>query len=207
MHRNNRFIGINLKLLIPFLPFILFSVVFIIGLLIGNIVVGKFELLNEFASSSFNSFISVRQNGNIASVVYNSFIRTVPIYLCIFLMGTSIIGSVCTPFLLCAFGFNYGLISGYLYTAFKLEGIMFNCLILMPPTLIILFGLVLLSKEAFRFSISLANICIKLNKPINIYSDFKTYCIKGLTTLISAFVGIIFDVCLSYLFINYFNFS
>lgn len=207
MHRNNRFIGISLKSLLPFLPFILFSVVFIIGMLVGNIVVGKFELLNEFASNSFSTFISVRQDGNIFNVILDSFIRTVPIYLCIFLMGTSIIGSVCTPFLLCAFGFNYGLVSGYLYTAFKLEGIMFNCLILMPPTLVILFGLVLLCKEAFKFSVGLANICIRLNKPINIYSNFKDYCIKGVTTLISAFAGIVFDVCLSYLFINYFIFS
>ena len=57
--------------------------------------------------------------------------------------------------MICYCGFDYGICTGYLYSNYLLQGIAFNSLILIPCTLISIFGYLLLSREAFYFSLQL----------------------------------------------------
>lgn len=207
MYKNKRFKQLNLNGIMPFLPVIGFSLIFIIGLLAGSILVGKFHNLYEYSGSVIREFLTIRQDLNFLQIAYHSAICCFPVYLFTFVLGTSFVGCVAIPILVLFVGIIYGLISGNLYMSHQLEGIMFNGLILLPMVLAMLFGLFLLSKEAFFFSVRLANICINTNKPINIYTDFKIYCIKSISTLLGLFISIVFDICLSSLFISYFNFT
>ena len=206
MYRKKRIFQLNLSGISPHLPFLIFCLVFIVGVLLGNLFVGKFEYFNGLAVKSFNDFYTARQGADWPMMIKNSFYNILPPYLIIFLLGTSIVGCVCAPSVLFILGIRFGLISGHLYITYKLNGIIFNCLILIPWQLIMLFGLILLTKEAFGFSKTLSGVCIRSNKPVNVYSSFKNYSIKSAITLIAAVISVIFDIGMSSLFMGYFTF-
>ena len=206
MHRNNRVFNLNYSKITPYIPFIVFTLIFAVGVLIGNLLVGKLVYFNKLATNIFSDFLLIRKSGELFNIIKDSLISIFSPYLILFLLGTSVIGSICTPIVIMLVGAKFGLISGYLYMLNSLNGIMFNALILIPSNLIMLFGLILLTNEAFMFSRVLSGVCVRLNKPVNIYSNFKGYCIKSAITLIAAFLSVVFDIGMSSLFINFFNF-
>lgn len=205
MHRTKSIFTLNISNIAPYIPFIFFTVIFVIGVLIGCLSVGNFESLISYASDEITEFISLRKNSGFYELLKSSVFSVFSIYIVLFLCGTSVVGCVVSPFVLLYKGFTYGCLSGYLYFTYKLEGIMLNSLLIIPSVLISVFGLIILGKEAFSFSYLLSGICIKSNKPINIYAQFKIYCIKSLTTLIAAVISVIFDLGMSVLFLNFFN--
>ncbi len=206
MRRTKSIFSLNLSTISPYLPFIIFSTVFALGVLIGNIAVGRFDVLITYSSETITDFILARNEFNFYTAFKSSAFAVFPMYVIIFLCGTSVVGCVASPIALLYKGFGYGCLSGYLYFTYKLEGIMFNALLLIPSTLTTAFGLVLLAKESFAFSYLLSGICIKSNRPVNVYSNFKMYCTRSLVTVIAALVAVVFDLGMSALFINFFNF-
>lgn len=206
MQRKSRVISFNLKYFASYLPFIIFVAVYLIGVLIGNLVVGNVAFVKDYASEAFDSFYQIRRECVWYDVLRDSAFNILPVFVLVFVLGTSVIGCVCSPAILLGLGVRNGLITGYLYFTYKLEGIMFNCLILLPSILIMLFGVVLLSLEAFNFSCIISKVCIKSEMSANVYMHFKSYCVKSGTTLIVAAISIICDVLLSNLFISFFAF-
>lgn len=204
--RRSKIFTINLKDLKPHLPIILCFSVFIIGLVLGSLFVGNFDYAKEYFSSSLEHRTDIRIEGNITNIFFDSFKGVIPLYLFVFLFGTSVVGCAMSPLILLWYGFSYGSISGILYSSYDLEGIMCNAIIFIPSVLFCAFGLSLLVRDAVSFSYLLSGICIKANKPINIYSNFKSYCLRGIISFIFAVVSIVFDVVMSSLFIKYFNF-
>ncbi len=205
MQRKSRIIRFNIKDFTSYLPFIIFVVLYLIGVLIGNLTVGNFNLIKDYTQETFNSFLLIRTEGLWYNVLRDAAFNILPVFVLIYLSGTSVIGCICAPLLVFIAGLKYGFITGYLYFTYKLEGIMFNCLILLPSVLIMLFGIVVLCMEAFSFSCVISNICIKSEKSTNVYLHFKSYCIKSATTLIAAVFSILCDVLLSNLFVGFFN--
>ena len=206
MQRKSRLINLNFKNFTLYLPFVIFVAVYLIGVLIGNMIVGNFDFIKDYAEEAFNAFYLIRKDYLWLNVLRDATFNILPIFVIVFVLGTSVIGCVCSPLILLVHGIRQGLITGYLYFSYKLEGIMFNCLILLPSILIALFGIVLLSLEAFNFSCIISKVCIKSETSANVYMHFKTYCVKSGTTLIAAVISIICDVLLSNLFIGFFNF-
>lgn len=190
----------------PYLPFIILSLVFVLGVFLGSILVCKVDLLNEFAADKLNEIYLVRSERNFLTILRDSVLSIIPFYIFLFICGTSVIGAAITPIMLLYKGFIYGLLSGYLYSAFKLEGIMFSAFILLPVTIVSVFGLLLLAKESIFFSYLMAGICIKSNKPLNLYTNFKSFCINSGLILILGLFAVLLDVGLSTLFVGYFNF-
>ena len=205
MYRNKRLLTLNISSLTPYLPFIIFSILYLVGVLLGSLLI-RFHIGTDIAVNLFDDFYSVRQTLKFYNIIKNSVFNTFIPFIIIFIFGTSIVGCVFIPILLTVIGMKFGILVGYLYATYKLNGIMFSGLILLPLTIVALFGMVLLSIEAFKFSKMLSSICIMSNKPVNIYSSFRIYCVKGSITLISALVSVILDVCMTSLFINYFSF-
>ena len=206
MQRNKMIFNVNLRDVSLYLPFILFSLLFLVGVLIGNLTVGNFDFIKVYTDETFRSFLSVRKEGVWFNVLGDSAFSLLPVFVLIFLSGTSVIGSIVSPLLLFIQGLKYGFISGYLYFTYSLNGIIFNCLILLPCGVVSLLGLIVLCIESFNFSIIISKICIRSEKTINTYLHFKSYCIKSSATLISAVLGIICDMLFSYLFIGFFDF-
>ena len=205
MYRNKRLLTINFSRLTPYLPFIIFSILYLVGVLLGSLLI-RFHIGTDIAVNLFDDFYSIRQSLKFYNIIKNSVFNTFVPFIIIFISGTSIVGCVFIPIVLTVIGMKFGILVGYLYATYKLNGIMFSSFILLPLTIVALFGMVLLSIEAFKFSKMLSSICIMSNKPINIYLAFRIYCVKGSITLISALVSVVLDVCMTSLFINYFSF-
>lgn len=205
MQRKKMF-TLNLSGIAPDLPFLIFSAVFLIGVILGCLLVGRLDSVLGDVTDRFNSFFNIRNNDGFLSILKNSALSVLPYYIFIFLCGTSVIGCVITPIILLVYGFSYGSFAGYLYFTYKLDGIMFNVLVLIPSVLICVVGMLLLTREAFSFSKLLSGICIKSNKPVNIYSNFKHYSIKSLIFIIFAVVSVFFDIGMSLMFIDFFEF-
>ena len=205
MQRKNT-LTVNLNAIKPHLQFIILAIFFIIGIVIGSLFVGRFESLVAFFEDKVVSFYEIRKSFNFLTVFSNSLLNAMPYYLVVFLCGTSIIGCAVTPIVLILKGFFFGAFSGYMYFTYRLDGIMFNALLLIPTGVVCAFGLLLLAKESFSFSYLLSSICIKSGKTANIYSNFKTYCIKGLICSIFAVIAVFIDIGLSALFTGFFDF-
>lgn len=206
MHRTKSIFTLNLKSVAPYLPFLIFSALFLLGVLVGNLTIGRFDGLINQTAETLSEFVSIRREYNFYTVLKSSVIFIFPIYLVIFLCGTSVIGCIASPLVLICKGFEYGCLSGYLCFTYRLEGIMFNAFLLIPYTLTSALGLVLLSKEAFSFSYLLSGICIKSNKPVNVYSNFKVYCTRSAITVVTALIAVLLDLGMSALFISFFDF-
>lgn len=205
MQRKKMF-TLNLSGIAPDLSFLIFSAIFLVGIILGCLLVGRFDSVLNDATDKFNSFFDIRHNDGFLNIFKNSVMTVLPYYIFIFLCGTSVIGCVITPLILLIYGFSYGGFAGYLYFTYKLDGIMFNVLVLIPSVLISVVGMLLLTREAFSFSKLLSGICIKSNKPVNIYTNFKHYSVKSLIFLIFTAVSVIFDIGMSLLFIDFFEF-
>ena len=206
MYRKNSVYHLKLNNIKPYLPFAIFALLFLFGILIGAVLVGRVRTYSEFSLKAFEEFYGLRSSSNFYLILKDSVLKNFLPYIALFLFGTSIVGFVFIPIIITALGFNFGLLTGYLYITHNLNGIMFTGLILLPSAIVFLFGVILLSIEAFHFSKTLSSICIRSNKPINIYSEFKIYSIKSAVTLFAPLVSVILDVGMASLFIKYFNF-
>lgn len=204
--RRSKTFTVDLKTLKPHLPIIICFSVFVIGIVLGSVLVGSFDYVKDFFAGKLELNTNIRLSKDITKIFLDSLKDVFPYYILVFLLGTSVVGSALSPAVLLWYGFCYGSLSGILYSSYALEGIMCNAIIYIPSVLFCAFGLSVLVRDAVSFSYLLSGICIKANKPVNIYSNFKNYCIRGLTTLIFAVVSVVFDVVMSLLFINYFNF-
>lgn len=206
MQRTKRVFNLNLKDFSLYFPFIIFALLFLIGVLVGNLTVGNFDFIKGYTKETFQSFLSIRKESVWYNILGDAVFKLLPVYVLIFLSGTSVIGSVFSPLILFAFGLKYGFVTGYLYFTYSLNGIIFNCLILLPCVVISLLGIIILCIESFNFSLVISKICIRSEKTMNVYLHFKSYCIKSSSTLISAGLAIICDILFSYLFIGFFDF-
>lgn len=206
MYRKTSVFNFSLNNIKPYLPFSIFSLIFLVGILIGSVLVGRVRGYFDFSCGIFEDIYNLRSSASFYPIIKDSLLKIFLPYIALFLFGTSIVGFVFIPVIVATLGLRFGLLTGYLYITHNLNGIMFTGLILLPSATVFLFGVVLLSIEAFHFSKTLSTICIKSNKPINIYSEFKVYSIKSVATLVAALVSVILDVGMASLFINYFNF-
>lgn len=206
MYRSKRVFNINLNKAVPYLPFIVFTSLFLLGVLLGAIFVGRFNTYHDLALNQFEGFYEIRKTFDTFAIVKeSSFCIFVP-FIVMFLFGTSIVGFVFIPIILAILGIRFGFLTGYLYITYKLNGIMFSSLILLPSTIVALFGINLLCIEAFHFSKTLSTICINSNRTVNMYNSFKTYCIRSATVLVAPVISVILDVGMTSLFINFFTF-
>lgn len=206
MQRNNRVFSLSIKNFSLYFPFILFVVLFLVGILIGNLTVGNFEFIKEYTEETFKSFLEIRKERTWFMILGDASYNVLPVFVLIFLSGTSVIGCICSPLILFSFGLKYGFITGYLYFTYQLDGVMFNCLIMLPCVVITLLGLVILCIESFNFSLIISKVCIRTERTTNVYMHFKNYCIKSSATLISIAVAAICDILLTNLFISFFDF-
>ncbi len=203
--QRKRTVYLNFNAIKPHLPIIICFSVFGLGVLLGCLLVGNIGFFKEYFSEQLTAFKAVRAEKVLTDILIDSFKNVFPLYLLVFLVGTSVVGCALAPLIVLWYGFSYGGISGILYSSYGLEGIMFNALIYIPPVLLCAFGLAILLKNAISFSYLLSGICIRLNKPVNIYSNFKEYCLRGAVTLFAALASLLFDTAMSALFIGYFS--
>ena len=185
---------------------IILAICFVVGIIVGVLAIGNSEALLNIAKSDFDSYLTLRRNSSFGNIFFSSFLSVLPYALLIFLCGTSIVGIALTPLSVMYRGFCYGLTAAYLYNTMSLQGIAFNSLILIPTTLIAVFGYLTCGREAVNFSINLAKISMPNGQAVSIYNDFRLYCKRSLIYFIFYIASALLDAIMCGSFIKFFNF-
>ena len=186
---------------------LIFLSLFISGLIIGLLVIKKdVASINNVLSSIFeNYFIEKGKN----EFLY-CFINNVSIYIIlpvtIFILGLSAVGIPIILLFPVISGTALGIIIGFLYSAYYLQGLGYAAVVIIPAASIIIATFlkcciegVFMSLEIF-FSITTKN---QNKKNIN---EFKEYCLKFLLFLIPFFVAALINAICFKLFGNLFLF-
>lgn len=179
---------------------------YIVGIAVGVFWVRSNSTVVNIASDLFSKYISQRSDRALYQIFFSSFLSVLPFAVIIFLCGTSFVGIALTPLAICYRGFYYGILAGYLYYQYSLKGIAFNSLLLIPCTVISVFGLIFFGKSAFGFSLYLAKVSLPQSKPVGIYSTFKDYCKKSMYILLVFVFSSMLDAVLSKSFLSFFAF-
>ncbi len=186
------------------------SVIILLFLSVISILGGSLSLRNPsvaaFAKDEFTAFVSERADIKFFKALLSSLLVSIKLPIISFLCGTSVLGTVISPLVLFYAGFRYGCISGYVYSIFGLSGIVFNLFVLLLPSLLLLFSLLISARECVDFSRLIASLCIRQTRPINLYNNFHTFCIRHLVLLLPIVLSALSDIALFNLFEKYFNF-
>lgn len=186
-------------------PFLTLLFIALVCLLVGVLSVGNPDVYSATAED-FSSYLSIRQNNTFIMSFVFALICISKYPVVSFLCGTSVLGLVISPISLGLASYRYGLIAGFIYTEYGLNGIVFNLFALLLPSLVYLFGLLLMSRECIGFSRLVASMCVKGTRPVNLFEPFKLYCIHSLFLFLIVLLSTFIDITLFGLFENYFSF-
>ncbi len=157
---------------------ILFLLTFalVAGIVAGTATVVRLENIQSITKSLLVKFVDVREDKPFMYVLLNSFLSSLLYTVAVFVSGASMLGVVVVPFVVLVRGFAYGGLLSYLYMTYALKGIAFNAIIVIPPAIIFLIGLLFAAREAVGFSLKIARLSLPHSSPSSLYVDFKMYC-------------------------------
>ena len=184
---------------------IIFSLLFIFGLLSGILFYGKNEFLNKLTQNVFSLFLESRSDMVFLSVFLDSFFSSLLLLLVVFGFGTSLIGVITIPLSLFGFAFIYGSIISFLYSEYGLKGVAFHTVIILPSFIILIITLIISSIHSTRFSILLAKQTLPTAIPIDISFNFKKYLSRFVLYIFIILFSAIADALISSNFLNEFS--
>ncbi len=170
---------------------------YIIGVIIGAVLIKTSDRALLKAEALYSSFINVRTNKSFSSIFGAAIMEWLPFMLILFVCGTCIVGMVIMPIFICYKGFCYGALAGYIYSCFAFSGIVFVLLLIIPGTLIGAFGLFLAGKRSFSFSLILAKSVLPRSREYSMYNVLTHYCKEFVYLLLVAFLAALTDAALS----------
>lgn len=176
----NRFFNYFIKNYILIILCTLYFAGFIVGIFANQ----KSEEFEGRSLAELQQIISVGDSGGFFDTAFDIFFKSSLTAVAVFIVGTTAFGVVLTPIILGIKGMLYGGLAGILYCEYRLSGIAFFTLIVMPSAFILLFAYLLASIEAFTFSLMLARLTFPNSRPLNLSADFKGYCIKFFVVLL-----------------------
>ena len=179
---------------------------YVLGIVLGVVCTTKSTKVLEIARSDFSSYLTGRNGMPFFNGVLGNFFELLPMCLVIFICGTSVVGVVLIPIAVCYCGFEYGIVTAFLYRQYLLQGIAFNSLILIPSTLLAILGYILLSKEAFGFSIQLLKASMPGFTNQDFYLGLKGYSKHFFIIIFVFLLSALADSLLSLAFLGFFNF-
>ncbi len=186
--------------------FILLCVLFIAGITVGSLMFSKNVWLTNIAELYFNHYTTVHTGSNIFKKILICFVSYLLVLTLYFLSGTSMLGVAVTPFITVWQGIIFGTVSSYLYQSHGLNGIAFNAMILIPPSIIFTICCFFAARYAIDFSLDVAKLTLPRSKPASLYINFKIYCGKYLIFIAISLLCSIIDIILNLLFFKFFNF-
>jgi len=182
---------------------IFLSFCFLLGFLAGVLIFKTKNTSGGYYSNEFTELYN-KLNGGFLSAVICSFLNQLPFAAAIFLSGTCMVGAVLVPAIAAVRGATYGMIMAYTYFAYNLKGVVFNLLILIPSAVVAAISVILASREALGFSLSLARLAFPDTKKPHIEQDFKLYCIRQLFVLLFFLTSALIQGLMSASFISFF---
>ena len=178
----------------------------LLGFLVGVLIFKSKNTSDGYYSKEFAELFNGLKGGFISAAL-NSFLQQLPFAAAIFLSGTCMVGAVLVPAVSAVRGATYGMMIAYVYFTYSLKGIVFNLLILVAPMVISSIAVILSSREALGFSLSLARLAFPDAKKPRIEQDFKLYCVRQLFVLVFFLTSALTEGLMAASFISFFNFS
>ena len=174
----------------------------VFGLCLGIGALNNKESL-KLVEDMFDGFLKSRKSSTFLLVLISSFLSQCIWLLVSFLCGTNLFG---VPFIYLSLvlkGMGLASICAYLYTIYKLQGVGFYSLIILPKDIISCLMIILSSKASLMFSRKLYS-SIKTGG----YSqrDLKLFANKIYLLIMVAFVVALIDATMTYVFIDLFKF-
>ncbi len=189
------------------LKFIIFSFLFIIGIVFGVVFSSENTVFKSFVKYYFDWYLSVRTESNAIRLFFVSFFSYALADILLFLFGTSILGIVLIPINIASLGVILGGFLSYSYSYLSLKGIAFNAIIFIPPMAVFSILYILLSKYSFNFSLILSKTIFSREKAVLIYNDFALFYRKHIIMICFCLPVSLLDILLCILFIGLFNFK
>lgn len=185
---------------------LLFVIVFFsLGIILGNFVFIKNDLLINFSNNYLIDFFDNRIDSNFINIVINSIFKSLLIFIIIFAFGSSIFGLIFIPIIIFSLGVIYSSISAILYSEYLLKGIAFHSVIILPSAAILFVGILFCAKESIEFSYKIAELTFKKNSSYNLSNDFKYFCGKNILFLLFVVISSFVDGLISSSFLKSFN--
>lgn len=185
---------------------LLFSLLFVIGVISGTILFINNSFVSSLAKSSFTDYFAVRRNSAFLKIIVSSFFSSVYSFLIAYFCGSSLLGVLAVPILIFVEGGTVGALISYVYYTYSIKGIAYNAIILLPHTVIVLVALLFAAKDSFFFSLKFLKLTLPKNRPLNLFADFKEYCLKFLIYVLIILIASIVDAVICHNFIVYFEF-
>ncbi|MBQ3284099.1 MAG: stage II sporulation protein M [Ruminococcus sp.] len=185
-----------------------FAALFLLGLIIGAVSgrgFGKetFEKLDLL----FVTNIDARMDMSVFNIFVSCFVSYFLFIFCVFLSGFSVWGFLTVPMLSAVKGFTVGLSSAFVFSQYRLSGIGFYILVVLPGTVLFLFALVRYATYGFRMSLGFLRLSmLGCEHEPQLSVHIKAFVKKTIFALLSVGGCAVVDMVLWVLFANKFDF-
>ena len=179
--------------------FIIMFSVYIIGILIGSIFVKRAILSGEQIKTLLNLSEVFQGFWN---QFYSFIINWIPSLLIISLFGTCMAGIVIIPCLVCVKGIEYGVLSGYLYSHYSFNGVIYVILLVLPSVFCSAYCLFFAGRESFAFSLKLLKHTLPEPRSEYLYPRLTAFCRRILLYLFFTILAGFLDAALNTAFFD-----
>ncbi|MBR5273085.1 MAG: stage II sporulation protein M [Clostridia bacterium] len=175
------------------------------GIVIGALIFSKTTSdLNNSIDVLYDNFVSSAREKSFISNFTDTFINSMVYLFLFFIMGTNAVGIPFIYFITCIKGIGNGIISGYLYSTFGLQGVGFSTLVIFPYALISGIIVILMGDSSIKLS---KNIFLSMTGKSYTESEItiKKYCINFIIYTAFFIVASMIDAIFKVSFSNTFN--
>ena len=180
-------------------------ILFLSGFIFGIFTPEKYEGFNNFFDAVLKDFFNLRNKGDIFDISVDAFGFYLNILITVFIIGTSVLGVVFLPFILCAYGLYYGALLSILYSEYSLNGVVLSGVVILPSAVLFAVCLIYATREAADFSVSISALTLPKSVPASLYYNFKKYCGEFIKILSLTIIASLMDGFLSFYLIEKFT--
>lgn len=183
----------------------LLCIMFLLGIFVGavstkSIDADMLSLLDFLFLTNFNTRIEQSLIYTFSATLSSAFI----FLLAVLLLGLTLWGFLIIPIISFFRGYGLGLSLGYIYGIYKIKGILFNVLVMLPGAIIISAAIILFSKLSISFSFKLSRGAFVRKSVSQVF--MKNYLIRFAFFLIAIAVGSAVDMIFTAVFSGLFSF-
>lgn len=174
------------------------------GIIIGSMIISRNSSdLSSSISTLYDNFITSIKEKRFISTFFDTFSTSMVYVFLFFITGTNALGIPFIYFLTCIKGIGNGIISGYLYITFGLQGVGFSTLVLFPYALSSGIIIIMMGNSSLKMSKSIfSGLNTKFSNRYEI--TIKKYCINFLIYtaffIVASLIDAIFKVSFSGVF-------
>ena len=162
------------------------------------------EIINSFLDI-FKTYIRIKKEQSIGLNFMNSLAINLIFVLCAFILGLCAVGLPFLSILPIIKGIGIGMLTGFLYSNFALQGLGYCVLILYPGLMPAVYALLLSCTTGVKSSYNML-LSLSSNKAIKGETNLKIYCIKFLIFFMLIIFSSVIDAVVIRLFSGFFSF-